>query len=381
MRTVAEAIDQIATAYDELDKYAFVAEELGTAPVELIDVMRTLRVPMIKAPPEVGGDHLLLADQQRYFESLSYANPTAGWIGFNHAGAAGKCGSMLSEEGCEAVFGPTGSPFIAAVAAPSGTFEVVEGGIQVTGTYKFASGIQHAEWLMVPAIEAAKRPSMRMAVVNASDFGTEGDWKVMALRGTGSVDAVLDKAFVPQHLTADVFAPPARGGPMYSLGYQTYVAGENLGFTLGVCQRFMDEVARYATTKSRGSDGRLADRGAFQYELGKGQLQVNAARAYGAKTLAEADGVCVANNGLTKTEEQQVVAMMAFSTESATKAVSHLFHFAGAGALFEDSVLQRCFRDVHGSSQHHVASNVVYDRFGQSLLAAAETAFLETKDL
>lgn len=61
--------------------------------------------------------------------------------------------------------------------------------------------------------------------------------------------------------------------------------------------------------------------------------------------------------------------MLAYCTESAANAVSHLFHFAGASALMESSVLQRCFRDAHGSVQHQVASNTAYDRLGAALLA------------
>jgi len=47
---------------------------------------------------------------------------------------------------------------------------------------------------------------------------------------------------------------------------------ENLGFTIGVCQRFLDELTACACGKGRGFDGRLADRGAFQYELGSWRL-------------------------------------------------------------------------------------------------------------
>jgi hypothetical protein len=147
-----------------------------------------------------------------------------------------------------------------------------------------------------------------------------------------------------------------------------YVAPENLGFTIGVCQRFFDELVAHAGAKARGADGRLADRGAFQYELGKGQLQVNAARAYAQQCFAEADAACHANGGLTAAEQQHIGAMLAYCTESAANAVSHLFHFAGAGALFSSSVLQRCFRDAHGSVQHAVASNTAYDRFGLTML-------------
>ena len=112
----------------------------------------------------------------------------------------------------------------------------------------------------------------------------------------------------------------------------------------------------------------MADRGAFQYELGKGQLQVNAARAFGQSTLAHAEETYLANNGLAVDEEQEVVSMMVYCTESAVGAVNRLFHFAGAGSLFTSSVLQRCFRDAHGSAQHHVASNIAYDKFGQQLI-------------
>lgn len=374
MRTIDELVDGIERRHAELDATAGEADELGRAPDGLVDAMRDLRVPMVKVPAEIGGDQLPMADQLRYFEALSHANPTAGWTGFNHAGAAGMCGALLGPEGIETVFGGDAVPFFAAVSAPSGTFRFVDGGIEMSGTYRYASGAPHAEWLFLPAVEVAEQPSVRMAVVRASDAELGDDWRVMALKGTGSVDVTLERVFVPNDLLADPFDGPRRGGPMYTVGYQAYVSGENLGFTLGVCQRLLDEVTRYATTKSRGSDGRLADRGAFQYELGKAQLQIDAARALGESVLGEADGRCRTSGGLEPAEEQRVVSMLAYSTESAVAAATNLFHFAGAGAIFTDSVLQRCFRDAHGSAQHHVASNIALDRYGQLLLAAHEQA-------
>ncbi len=372
MRTIDELVEGIEKRHAELDATAGEADELGKAPSALVDSMRELRVPMVKVPAEVGGDQLSMADQLRYFEALSHANPTAGWTGFNHAGAAGMCGALLGPEGLEIVFGDDAVPFFAAVSAPSGTFNFVDGGVEMSGTYRYASGAPHAEWLFLPTVEATEQPSVRMAVVRATDAQLGDDWRVMALKGTGSVDVTLDGVFVPDSLLADPFEGPKRGGPMYTVGYQAYVSGENLGFTLGVCQRLVDEVTRYATTKSRGSDGRLADRGAFQYELGKAQLQIDAARALGSSVLGEADERCSANGRLDAAEEQGVVSMLAYSTESAVAAATNLFHFAGAGALFTDGALQRCFRDAHGSAQHHVASNIALDRYGQQLLAKHE---------
>ncbi|MEE2768271.1 MAG: hypothetical protein VX833_03560 [Actinomycetota bacterium] len=367
-RSIDALIDELRTTHEALECTADEAERLGTAPDALVDTMRRLRTPMVKAPIEVGGDELGLTDQMRYFEALSYSNPTAGWIGFNHAGVAGIVGALYQEPCLDEVFGANPAPFLAGVATPSGAFEFVKGGLRATGTYRYASGVRHADWIMVPVIESVDSGSIRLIVIPADETNIGGDWDVMALKGTGSVNVELDGTFVPEHRTVDPLIGPRRGGPMYTLGYQAYVSGENLGFTLGVCQRFFDEVTEYATGKSRGRDGYLADRGAFQYELGKGQLQVNAARAFGQSTLAHAEETYIANNELTVDEEQEVVSMMVYCTESTVGAVTRLFHFAGADSLFTNNVLQRCFRDAHGSAQHHVASNIAYDKFGQQLI-------------
>lgn len=374
MRTIDELLDGVSARHADLAELAGTAEDLGTAPPELVAILADLREPLVKAPVEVGGDRIGLADQLRYFEALSHANATAGWIGFNHAGAAGMTAAILPDAGNELLFGGGKVPFIAAVAAPTGSFEFVDGGIELTGTYDYASGVSHSEWIMLPAVEVADQPQVRMSLVRAADVEITGSWDVMALKGTGSLSASPSRVFVPTELTADPFAGPLRGGPMYCLGYQAYVSGENLGFTIGVCQRFIDEMGRYAVRKSRGSDGRLADRGAFQYELGKAQLQVDAARAHGLQTLGQAETRLASAGELTEGQQQDVTAMTAFATESAVNAISHLFHFAGAGALFNSNVLQRLFRDAHGSAQHHVASNVAYDRLGGRLLAHAEPA-------
>ena len=369
MRNIEGLLEEINARHADLDETVEEAERLNAAPPALVDLMRDLRVPLVKVPSEIGGDELSMASQLRYFEALSYSNPTAGWTGFNHAGAAGMCAAKLSDAGIDVVFGSGAVPFFGAVAAPSGVFSFADGGIKLSGHYRYVSGAGHAEWFLLAGIESGEGSSVRLAAVPADEVSLGDNWDVMALKGTGSVDVTLEEVLVPDHLLADPIAKPVRGGPMYTVGYQTYVAGENLGFSIGVCQRLVDEITHYATSKFRATDGRLADRGAFQYELGKTQLAVQAARAFGSVELAAADDRCTSNNGLDSAEEQKVVATLAFCTETAVNAVSHLYHFAGAGAIFNSSVLQRCFRDAHGSVMHHVASNIAYDKYGKSLLA------------
>lgn len=368
-RSIEQLVDEISALHSQFDATAAESEELGDAPQALVDLMRQIRVPMIKAPLEVGGDRLLLADQCRYFTALSYSNPTAAWTGFNHAGAAAAAGSRLSDEGIDLLFGSDPSPFLAAVALPTGTFTRVDGGVLMNGTWNFASGVRHADWAMLTAIEAVVQPTVTLAVIRTADATVHGDWNVMALKGTGSVSITAKDVFVPTALTVDPMEPAKRGGAIYGLNYTIFVAGENLGFTFGVCNRFIDELVIYARGKSRGFDGRLADRGAFQYELGKSSQQLQAVQSHALATLATVDDAMENGNEFTARDEAAVAAMTAYCTETAVSAISRLMSFAGAGALFNSSPLQRCLRDAQGSAQHLVASNQSLDRYGAVLLA------------
>ena len=370
-RSIDDIVSMIEEVADPLDRLAALAEHEKSAPTELVDIMRDLRVPMVKAPVEVGGDHLHLVDQLTFFSALSYRNPTAAWTGFNHAGACGVAGARLDERGVEALFANDAAPFMAAVSAPSGTFRRVDGGIVMTGRWRYASGVPHSEWALLTAIGEDPAGGVRIGIVERSQYTVAGEWNVMALQGTGSIDVVVDGAFVPEHLTFGPDTPIRRGGAMFALGYQGYVAPENLGFTLGVCQRFIDEMVTYARGKARGFDGRLADRGAFTYELGRAQLRIDAARGYARDEFGAVDRALRAGESPDHRVDARLGGVIASATDMAVEAVTHLFHFAGAGALFESSLLQRCFRDAVGSHQHLMASNIAYDRRGEQILAAA----------
>lgn len=371
-RSIEELIAGIEEHHDLLDATAAEADRLGEAPESLVNLMRELRVPMVKAPAVAGGDNITFSEQLRYFSALSYANATAGWTGFNHAGAAGAVASKLAERGFEEVFGDNPCPFFAAVAAPTGRYRLEEDGAVVNGYWKFASGCLHADWVALMAVNEADPAHMQMLAIPIGDVQRTGEWNVMALKGTGSIDIACENVYVPDYRFVDLMGPPVRGGYEFSLHYMVYVAGENLGFTLGVTERFLDEALAQAQRKSRGPGGTLAERGAFAYEIGKAQTQVASVRALGIATLDAAWDQGRRHGRLTPAEESKVAATTAYGTELCTEAVSRIFHFLGASAIFDESILQRCFRDVHGSAQHLVASNEAFDRHGRSLLGGGD---------
>jgi alkylation response protein AidB-like acyl-CoA dehydrogenase len=52
-------------------------------------------------------------------------------------------------------------------------------------------------------------------------------------------------------------------------------------------------------------------------------------------------------------------------TETALDVVTRAFRFAGGGALYDASVLQRCWRDLGAGAQHFMVSDSAYEALGQ----------------
>ena len=77
-RSIDELVEAIQSHEAELNRTAAEADRQGRAPATLVDIMRAIKVPLVKAPAEAGGDNLTLSEQVEFFAALSYANATAG---------------------------------------------------------------------------------------------------------------------------------------------------------------------------------------------------------------------------------------------------------------------------------------------------------------
>jgi alkylation response protein AidB-like acyl-CoA dehydrogenase len=131
----------------------------------------------------------------------------------------------LPRETFERVYRNGPDVILAGAVAPFGTAEATGGGFLVNGRWPFASGCQHADWIVgfcvmteggKPLPGEGGRPQLRGVVLPARDWQIVDTWHVMGLRGTGSHDIVLKDAMV----TAANFIDFERGtpclpGPLY----------------------------------------------------------------------------------------------------------------------------------------------------------------------
>ncbi len=329
----------------------------------------------MKAPAVLGGGEADLLTQYEVIEAVSRINPAAGWCTMVGATSLGIPGAFLPDEGVAQMFADGKLPRGAILIMPSGRAVPVEGGYRLSGRWAFASGVQHAEWISVHALvesAAGDPPALHMLTFPAHQARLHDNWQVLGLRGTGSCDISVEEIFVPASLAWNVETQePRRGGALYRLGIPAFVANEHAAFATGVARRALDLLTGIAINKRRGYGPgavSLADRPAIQRLIGHSELRLRAARDLALAINREAMDVVEEGGTPDARLALQTRASAVYCTEVAEDIISQAFRYAGAAAIYEQSVMQRCLRDINVAAQHLAVSEVSYELLGKTYL-------------
>jgi indole-3-acetate monooxygenase len=370
MSAVEQAREAMAADVEE-------AEKLRTLPPASVAALRDTGLLALKTPAELGGAEADPVTQIEVIEAVSYISPSAGWYLFIGAATAGISGAFLPEAGIAEMFTGDRFPLVAGGGGlRPGRLVPVEGGYRLTGRWSWGSGIRHAQWLTIPGRigdeDDVGHSSVRMCVVPTRNVEVHDNWYVMGLSGTGSCDYSATDLFVPEHFTHGELntAVPKRGGPLYRLGIPAFIANENSAFSLGVARRALDEVIALARSKSRGYSKRvmLANRGVFQRAVGRGALELRAARALLIDAYDRAWTVARSGKRLDPRMQAELRGAGTLVSDVAVKVATDAFAYGAGTAMRLESVLQRCFRDLHAADTHFLASDSSYENYGQFLL-------------
>lgn len=128
------------------------------------------------------------------------------------------------------VWGEDSAMLVSSTYQPVGKVEHADGGFYLSGRWGFSSGSLHCGWILLGALvfppDGNGAPDMRTFLLPRSDYEIlEGTWETFGLQGTGSLDIVVDRAFVPEyrtHRAVDGFmcqnpGQAANDAPLYTL--------------------------------------------------------------------------------------------------------------------------------------------------------------------
>ena len=196
--TAAELITRAEELVPRLRERASAAENLRRQPDETIEDFRSAGFFTAMVPTEHGGSALGLNEFADLVRVLSRGDASAGWIAaflISHTTVLYRFGAQAQAEFfAEKPYGLT-----VAAASPPGTADPVEGGYTVSGTWRFGSGVLHAEWA---ALSAMSPDGPLSIVVPVSDVEIIDTWHVPGMKATGSNDIKVDGLFVPRHRAA-----------------------------------------------------------------------------------------------------------------------------------------------------------------------------------
>lgn len=183
------------------------AERLGKLTDKTIDAFRDAGFFHAMRPASTGGSAIGFGTFIDIVRILSRGDASAGWVGafmISHDWLL----TRLNADAQAEIFEGGRPGLAAAMAAPPGTAEPVEGGWKVNGRWRFGSSIMHANWAIVSAGAPDGPP---LTVVARVDEGEIIDtWQVPGMKATGSNDFALVDAFIPAHRVVDLMTYASR---------------------------------------------------------------------------------------------------------------------------------------------------------------------------
>ena len=342
------------------------SEESGAArrlAPESVDAMRAAGLLRLLVPKRAGGGERDFRDAAGIIAACSRPCSAAGWVLMVSAAHDWIIGGF-PEAAQDDVWrdGPDG--VTPGSLAPSGSMTPTDGGFTIAGRWSFNSGAAHGAWFLLGSVDrSGEKPRLYHAVVPRGDLSLDDNWHTIGLQGTGSVDAVAENAFVPAHRVMDSGLllsgrgewSGRHGNDLYRIPIIPGLATLLAAATTGIAEAAFDAaVASITSQTDRYTGTRKLERPGMHMRLAeaRGELASASALVGGAlELLAQA-----ADGGGGTALRAQAKFQAAYAVELQRRAVDRLMAATGARAAFNDSPLQRAFRDLTMASKHEMIS-------------------------
>lgn len=364
-------------------------EEAGRLLPEVFDRLLELGAIHAMVPTGLGGLSLNAVEELQLIEALAEIDPSTGWVtmatGFCSAAAA----AYLPKSSAEEIFGSGTRGVVAGAGAPTGLARSTTGGFRVSGQWRYGSGILHANWAhcgtMVEVdgerlLDGAGNPVVRMCYIPIERVSLQGNWDVLGLRATGSVDFSVDDIFVPEQFTVHASAPGHRqGDAIFAQSFTLATFIGHSGWAAGAARRVLDELADFARSQGQRSSS-VAFNHAFHEKFAQFEAKLRGARAFlfdvwkTVQTKSDA-GVALDTAAMT---------MVRLALVHVTEVAAGIANFAyriGGGETLRQGPLQRLCRDILAGAQHMTSSPPVMQACGRVLAGLAEGEIWATNSL
>jgi indole-3-acetate monooxygenase len=368
-------------------------ERQRALPEELVHLLAEAGCFQMLSPRDVGGVEVTPREMILVLEEIAAADGASGWCTMIGA-TSGLMTAFLEPSVAREMFRDPHT-VSAGVFAPVGKAYRVEGGYRVSGRWPFTSGVTHSRWRMggaivydgkggKPVIRPDGTPEVVHLVLEQGDTQIVDTWKTSGLRGTGSHDMVAEDAFVPNTRSLTLTGEPKHQGALYSFPFYGLLALGIAGVTLGLARSSLETFRQIAITKKpAGSNKVLAEKEGVQERYALADAAYRSARAFVLSAVAEveanmsqtalsdelpSDLASSSQRGPSVADRATIRLAATEAVRRCTESVDICYTACGMTSVFDESVLQRNFRDIHLITQHFMVNEATRALAGRVLL-------------
>lgn len=353
-------------------------------PADVLEALHDARMFRMLLPRSCDGAELEPVTFVQAIEEIAKADASTAWC-IGQASGCTIAAAHVKPEVARAVFG---EPQAVMASGPTlGRAVLVEGGYRVSGTWAFASGIRHSNWLGAhcalfeadgtPLRSAEGAPLERTMLLPKERAVVKTAWDVIGLRGTGSDTFIVDDLFVPADFSFSRVSDAERRepGPLYQFTIFHIFAMAFAGVALGIARATLDAFIALAAEKIPRAGGRLLrESPVIQSQVAIAEAQWRAGRTLLLDTVRDMWASAVAERPFTLEQKARLRLVSTYAIHQAREVVDMAYHAAGATAIFESNPFERRFRDMHTASQQLQGHFANYELVGQCLLGIPPTS-------
>ena len=247
------------------------------------------------------------------------------------------------------------------------TSSSVSGGYSLSGKWIFSSGCRHANWLAALVTSASHPP--RLHFLPKDEIELIDNWQVHGLRGTGSFGFTCQDYFVPEHRVMRMDLPHIEPAPLYKIPQSLMFACGFGCVALGVARSGLDSVIELSHTK-KPQFGKLtlAQDPVVQSKIGLAEGLFGGANAFLYSTVSKVWENVQRNHKISLDERLQLRLAGTHAIRQSAQVVDIVYNLTGSNAIFDSTVIQRKFQDIHVITQQVQGRESHYQTVGAHLL-------------
>jgi alkylation response protein AidB-like acyl-CoA dehydrogenase len=364
----------------QIEGAAQAIERERALPRELLHALHDSRLFRLLLPKSCGGEEVAPAVFVAAVEEVAKADASVAWCMAQGSGCS-MAAAYLEPAVAQEIFGGREAVLAWGPGAANATARAVQGGYRVSGSWPYASGSRHAQWLgghaqLLDAQGKAclgpdGKPAERTLLFPKAKAAIKDLWHVVGLKGTGSDTYTVTDLFVSARysFTRESAADRRESGPLYRFTtFQLYGCGF-AAVALGIARATLDAFIAMAAVKIPMLGAKpVRENAVVQAKVASAEARWQSARAYLMQTLDAA--WAAASRGESLGLQQRAALRLAgvYATEQAREVVEIAYHLAGGSAIFEKEAFERRLRDMHAVTQQVQGQFVNFEHVGQVLL-------------